>query len=685
MDKLLATIRTPADLQKYSQKELAQLAGEMREAICRLACTRTAHFASNLGVVELAIALHTSFDFSRDRLVWDTGHQIYPHKMLTGRYDEFPTMRAKGGLMGYPNPAESDYDLFMTGHAGCSVATALGLRVGDDMMENISPLPTNLRSVPGEGQGVRADLFTAQPSPPAPLRAPTEGWSGEGSAPRHVVAVIGDGAFPSGIVFEAMNHAGGLKKNLIVVLNDNKMSICPRVGGLAESLDRLRMNPFYTGLKSEIQKYLNKVPVIGDPVERFLSQMKDAVKAGLLGGMLFEDLGFRYIGPVDGHNIRQLQKYFALVREFQGPVLLHVVTEKGHGFQPAEEDPTTFHAPAPFERKNGEVVALKSSSSVAYTQIVRDAVRERMKTDARVVSITAAMCQGTMFEPIRDEFPERFFDVGICESHAVAFAAGLAKSGLRPLVAIYSTFMQRSYDQIFQEMALQNLPVTLLLDRAGIVGPDGPTHHGVFDIAYLRPFPNLVVMAPGDAADVGPMVQMALEIDAPAAIRFPKAEAVAVARQVKPLELGKAEVYRTGRDGTIIALGALFPACVEAADRLAHEGVEIGVINARFVKPLDASTLLKAIKDSPFTVIAEEGALMGGFGSAVLESAGDAGIDASRVRRLGVPDRFVEHGGRKELLADLGLDAAGIEKACRALVKSIPQPHRLRVETRQRV
>ncbi|MCC6124936.1 MAG: 1-deoxy-D-xylulose-5-phosphate synthase [Pirellulales bacterium] len=656
MDKLLATIRTPADLQKFSQKELAQLAGEMREAICRLACTRTAHFASNLGVVELAIALHTSFDFSRDRLVWDTGHQIYPHKMLTGRYDEFPTMRAKGGLMGYPNPAESDYDLFMTGHAGCSVATALGLRVGDDLMGSISP-----------------------------RRTPTEGWSGEGSNRRHVVAVIGDGAFPSGIVFEAMNHAGGLKKNLIVVLNDNKMSICPRVGGLAESLDRLRMNPFYTGLKSEIQKYLNKVPVIGDPVERFLTQMKDAVKAGLLGGMLFEDLGFRYIGPVDGHNIRQMQKYLRMVGEFQGPVLLHVVTEKGHGFQPAEEDPTTFHAPAPFERKNGEVVALKSCAAVAYTQIVRDAVRERMKADARVVSISAAMCQGTMFEPIRDEFPERFFDVGICESHAVAFAAGLAKSGLRPVVAIYSTFMQRSYDQIFQEMALQNLPVTLLLDRAGIVGPDGPTHHGVFDIAYLRPFPNLVLMAPGDAADVGPMVQMALEIDAPTAIRFPKADAVTVARQVKPLELGKAEVFRTGRDGTIIALGALFPACAEAAERLAQEGIEIGVINARFVKPLDASTLLRAMKDSPFTVIVEEGALMGGFGSAVLESAGDAGIDASRVRRLGVPDRFVEHGGRKELLADLGLDAAGIAKACHALVKSIPQPHRVRVETRQRV
>ena len=318
MDKLLSTINSPEDLKKLSHKQLEQLAAEMREALCRLAATRTAHFASNLGVVELTLALHTTFDFSRDRLIWDTGHQVYAHKMVTGRYDEFHTMRAKGGLMGYPNPAESDYDLFMTGHAGCSVGTALGLKCGDDLLR------------PDEN--------------------------------RHVVAVVGDGAFPCGMVFEAMNNAGGLKKNLIVILNDNKMSICPRVGGLAESLDRLRMAHFYTGLKAEVQKMLNRVPVIGDPVERFLSQMKDAVKAGLLGGMIFEDLGFRYIGPVDGHNIRQLQKYLSMVRQFQGPVLLHVVTEKGHGFQPAAEDPTTFHAPAPFQRENGSVVPVKKAS-----------------------------------------------------------------------------------------------------------------------------------------------------------------------------------------------------------------------------------------------------------------------------------------------------------------------------------
>jgi 1-deoxy-D-xylulose-5-phosphate synthase len=622
MDNLLATVGSPRDLLGLSHKQLQQLAGEMREAICRLAGTRTAHLASNLGVVELTLALHTSFDFSHDRLVWDTGHQVYAHKMVTGRYDEFPTMRAKDGLMGYPNPAESDYDLFMTGHAGCSVAAGLGLKCGDELF---------------------------QPDDP-----------------RHLVAVVGDGAFACGVIFEAMNHAGGLKKNLTVILNDNKMSICPRVGGLAQSLDRLRMNPFYTGLKTEVQKVLNRLPVLGDPMERFILQVKDAVKAGLLGGMFFEDLGFRYIGPVDGHNIVQLQKYLAMVKKLQGPVLLHVVTEKGHGFKPAVEDPTSFHAPAPFSRGNG-TVSFKVSRSKPYTQVVRETILQQMRADRRVVVITAAMCQGNMLEPIREEFPERFFDVGICESHAVAFAAGLAKSGLRPLVDIYSTFLQRSYDQIFQEMALQNLPVTLLLDRAGLVGPDGPTHHGVFDLTYLRPLPNLTVMAPGDELDAAAMVRFALGHEGPVAIRYPKAAVETLPRQFRPIELGRAEVLRDGTDGMLIACGTLAGTCLKAATDLAEEGLEIGVINARFVKPLDTETILRAVRKCSFVVTVEEGALAGGFGSAVLEAAADAGLNTSNVRRLGIPDRFVEHGGRDELLAELCLDSQGIAQLCRQL------------------
>ena len=624
MDKLLSRIESPQDLKALSLKELNQLADQMREALCQLAGTRTAHFASNLGVVELTLALHTTLDFRRDRLIWDTGHQVYPHKMITGRYHQFSTIRARGGLMGYPNPGESPYDLFMTGHAGCSVSTALGMKCGDDLLR-------------------RDDN-------------------------RHVVAVIGDGAFCSGIVFEAMNHAGGMGKiQFTLVLNDNKMSICPRVGGLANYLDGVRVNALYTGMKAEAQRFLNKVPVIGDPMERLLGQFRNALKAGMLGGMLFEELGFHYIGPVDGHNIRQLQKYLAMVHDFKGPVLLHVVTEKGHGFKPAAEDPTTFHSPAPFYRKNGSVVKIKTTGSVSYTRIARDAILQRMRADPRVAVITAAMCQGNMLEPVRDEFPSRFFDVGICESHAVAFAAGLAKTGLRPIVDIYSTFLQRSFDQVFQEMALQNLPVLLMLDRAGIVGPDGPTHHGAFDLAYLRLFPNLTIMAPGDTTDLVEMLRFALDQEGPTAIRYPKAAVATLDRPAAPIELGKSEVFRWGEDGMILACGTLLSASLDAADLLSQEGLDIGVINARFVKPLDAEVILRAVKECPWVVTVEEGSLPCGFGSAVLEAVCDAGLDTRRIRRVGIPDRFIEHGDRQELLSSLGLDAPGIAEACRQL------------------
>ena len=622
MVKILNRIKSPRDLQSLSLKELQELAGEIRETMCQLLGTRSAHFASNLGVVELTLALHTVFDFSRDRLIWDTGHQVYPHKMITGRFDRFHTIRTKGGLMGYPNPAESPYDLFMTGHAGCSISTAVGLKCGDDLVR------------------------------------PEEH--------RHVVAVIGDGAFPSGIVSEAMNHAGWLKKPLIVVLNDNRMSICQRVGGIAEYLDRLRMAPLYSGIKNEVYNLLSRVPLVGTSMERLLDQLRDAIKAGMLGGMLFEELGFRYIGPVDGHNIAQLQKYLRMVKQFPGPVLLHVLTEKGRGFPPAERDPRTFHAPAPFHRINGTEVAFKSNgSSVTFTEVARNAILEQMRKNKRVVVITAAMCQGNMLEPVRDEFPDRYFDVGICESHAAGFAAGLAKAGVRPIVDIYSTFLQRAYDQLFQEVSLQNLPVVFMMDRAGVVGADGPTHHGVFDFAYFRPFPNVTVMAPGDAADLPAMLEFALAHDGPVAIRYPKAKAEKVPRPFTPVTLGKAERIRAGSDGTIICCGALLPACVAAAEQLAQEGLDFGVINARFVKPLDTETILSAIEESPVVVTVEEGVLQGGFGSAVLEAANDASLNTSHIKRLGIPDRFVEHAERGEQLADLGLDVQGIARACR--------------------
>lgn len=630
--ELLSRIESPFDLRTLSDAELLQLAGEIREALCNLVSTRTAHFASNLGVVELALALHLVFDFSNDRLIWDTGHQIYPHKLLTGRFHEFPTIRQKGGLMGYPNPHESHYDLFMTGHAGSSVSTVLGLKAADDLL--------------------------------SPLK-------------RRSVAVIGDGALPSGIVFEAMNNAAGLNKDLLVILNDNKMGICPRVGGLARYLDRARMAPLYDDIKRDVSWALQQVPLVGDTMMRAMQNAKSAIKGYLHGGMLFEEMGFRYIGPVDGHNLKTLREYLELVKDLKGPVLLHVLTEKGHGFSPACEDPVLFHTPPPFQRGNDEVISVKQSSSRAYTDVVSDAIHEALSREPKVAVITAAMCEGNKLGQVRTEFPTRFFDTGICEGHAVAFAGGLAKAGMRPIVDIYSTFLQRSFDQIFQEVALQNLPVTFCLDRAGLCGPDGPTHHGCFDIPYMRLFPNLVVMAPGDEHDVKPMLDFALDYEGPTSLRYPKAGAERVERKPEPIELGRAEIHSWGLDGTIVACGTLFPTCVKAAAKLREEGLDVGVVNARFIKPLDTQTILRAIEDTGFVLTVEEGTLEGGFGSAVLEAANDARLRTDHVRRLGIPDRFIEHGERGELLTELNLDLPGIVTAAqrlaqRRLVKDAP-------------
>lgn len=623
MHELLSRLESAKDLHRMSVTDLEKLADEIRNVLCNLLATRTAHFASNLGVVELCLALHSTFDFTKDRLIWDTGHQVYPHKLVTGRYHEFSTIRERGGLMGYPNPEESPYDLFMTGHAGCSVSTALGLKSGDDLMDQ---------------------------------------------SDRKSVAVIGDGALPSGIVFEALNNAGELNKDLLVVLNDNKMSICPRVGAMAKYLDRLRTNPYYTGLKTEVAKALSKVPLFGDPAEKMLAQIKEGVKAGLVGGMLFEEFGFRYIGPIDGHDLSTLRKYLQMIKEQKGPVLLHVVTEKGHGYQPAARDPVFFHTPPAFCDENGNPKVLPSGGSPAFTNFARDAILSQMQKNSRVTVMTAAMCQGNKLEIVRDAFPDRFFDVGICESHAVAFAAGHAKTGLRPIVAIYSTFLQRSYDQIFQEASLQNLPVTFMMDRAGLAGPDGPTHHGVYDIGYMRVFPNIVMMAPADQTEMEPMLEFALQWNGPTSIRYPKATAHKFDRPKQPIELGKAEVIQWGTDGALVACGAMLEQCLEAAEILANEGLQVAVINARFIKPLDRETLERVFDQCRFVVTVEEGALMGGFGSAVLEAACAEGWDTRSMRTLGLPDRFIDHGERTELLAEVGLSPEGIAESCRKLV-----------------
>ena len=620
MTKILPSIESPVQLQSMSNSELEQIANEIRETLCNLLSMRAAHFASNLGVVELCLALHSTFDFRSDRLIWDTGHQVYPHKLITGRYHEFQSIRTKGGLMGYPNPKESDYDLFMTGHAGCSVSTMVGLRSGDNV---------------------------------------------QGRTDNHSVAVIGDGAFPSGIVFEALNNASELNSKMLVILNDNEMSICPRVGGMASYLDRLRSNPFYTGMKSEVVNLLNKVPVFGDPTERLLFQIKEGVKAGMHGGMMFEDFGFKYFGPIDGHNIGVVKKYLKMVKDIDGPVLLHVITNKGHGFQPAAEDPVYFHTPPAFQLEGETPVPTSTVKAVAYTNHARDAISDQMKHNEKVTVITAAMCQGNKLEPVREAFPNRFFDVGICESHAVAFAAGQAKTGLRPIVDIYSTFLQRSYDQIFQEVCLQDLPVIFMMDRGGLTAPDGPTHHGTFDIGYMRIFPNMVVMTPGDANDIGAMLDFALSQDSPCCMRYPKTEASEFTRELEPVQLGKAEILKWGSDGTILCAGTQLAACFEAADQLLKEGLEIGVVNSRFVKPIDRDVIQSAIEETGFVVTVEEGMLMGGYGSAVLEAANEMQLDTSQIYRIGIPDTFIEHGNRAELLAELKLDVDGIMETCR--------------------
>lgn len=618
---LLSRLDDAEVLKTFTPAELESVAVEIRDVLCNLLATRTAHFASNLGVVELCLALHTEFDFRTDRLIWDTGHQIYPHKLVTGRYLQFNTIRNQGGLMGYPNPAESPYDLFMTGHAGCSVSTAMGLASGDSLM---------------------------------------------GQSTRHSVAVIGDGALPSGIVFEALNNAGASGDKLTIILNDNKMSICPRVGALAAYLDRLRSNPFYTGLKHEVAKALGKVPMFGDPAERMLAQLKEGVKAGFLGGMLFEELGIRYIGPIDGHDVALLRKYLRMVRDLSGPVLLHVVTEKGHGYKPAEQNPVYFHTPPAFLDEGGNPVPLGSDGSPPYTNFIRDSILSQMQANPKVTVLTAAMCQGNKLEPVRERFADRFFDVGICESHAVAFAAGQCKAGLRPIVDIYSTFLQRSHDQIFQEVCLQKLPVTFLMDRSGLTGPDGPTHHGVFDIGYLRSFPNLVLMAPGYADEVTPMLQFALAHDTAVAIRYPKAAALHLIDPPSEIVLGKSETLRTGTDGTIIAYGAMLDQVLAAVDLLADE-LSVTVVNGRFAKPIDHEMVYRSFEQGGFVITVEEAAKVGGFGTAVLESASDQRLDTRKLLRLALPDEFIEHGNREALLDQLGLGPKQIAAACRQM------------------
>ena len=686
---ILSALKSPSDLKSASIADLQALAREIREVICNLSKRRSIHFASNLGVVELTIALHYAFDFAWDRLVWDVGHQCYPHKLLTGRFDQFETLRTKGGLSGYPNPSESEYDLFMTGHAGTSVGTALGLAVGDllagclETASTESSTPLELDASPASARRVKrtsADATTERA--------------------RQTVAVVGDGAFSSGPIFEALNHAGDLQQKMLVVLNDNKMSICKRVGGFGRYLDHLRMTPSYLGAKTRIRRLVENIP----SAYAFVSRIKDALKSGLIGGALFEDLGFHYVGPIDGHDLPTLIKYFEAIKTVRGPVLLHVLTEKGRGYRPAEIDPSHFHSSKPVKVQKTQDVDKKDASRArkrekligrpvgkdsvlektpdepsrssakivdseqSFTYWAQLAIMRALRENPRVCVVVAAMTQGNMLEDARALYPDRFFDVGICEAHAVNFAAGLAKSGMLPIVDVYSGFLQRAYDHLFQEASLQNLPIVFSLDRSGFVGADGATHHGVFDLSYFRPLPNITLLAPCDSDDMGAAFEFALNNPGPTAIRYPKTRAGRIERPTRPFELGRAEVLREGRDGAIILCGGglaatAYDVAAELADAARAEPLDVGIINARFIKPLDVETLLAPLRRGLPVVTVEENAAPGGFGAALLEAANEAGVDARAVVRLAAPDYYVPHGSREEELAEVGLDRLGIMTA----------------------
>jgi 1-deoxy-D-xylulose-5-phosphate synthase len=623
---LLERINNPEDLKVLSIEELSQLSGEIRRYILDVISSNGGHLGAALGAVELAVALHYTFQSPQDAMIWDVGHQAHAHKILTGRRDAFKSLRQHGGLSGFLNKDESEHDLFTTGHAGASISTALGLAVG--------------RRLEGKEKG-------------------------------HVIAVIGDASLANGMAFEALNHAGHLKENLIVVLNDNEMSISPTVGAISNYLNKIISAPFYDHLRQDFATILKKIPRVGDRLASKAKKIDEGLKNLFIPGLLFEELGFKYFGPLDGHNLGSLVKVLKNISKIEGPVFLHVLTKKGKGYSIAEEDPAKWHASTPFCVETGEPVS--AGSGRTYTQVFGDSILKLAEADPRVVAITAAMCDGTGLQQFSKKFPDRFFDVGIAEEHAVSFAAGLARGGFKPFVAIYSSFLQRSYDQMIHDVALQNLPVVFCVDRAGLVGEDGPTHHGVLDISYFNAIPGMTVMAPCDGRELSLMMEYASRnFDGPVALRFPRG-GVPDDREhgldkIPPVPFlkGKSEILRQGKDVLILACGSMVVPAYEAAALLEKESVQATVVNARFIKPLDAQAILRLADGKLLVVTVEEGVLSGGFGSAVLEvfaSRADAKRPAPPVKILGLPDCFVEHGKRDFLLEKFGLTPEGIKNS----------------------
>jgi len=624
MTAILDTISSPAELRRLTLPELEQLAGEIRARIIDVVGRSGGHLASNLGVVELTLALHRVFDFRTDRLLWDVGHQCYVHKLLTGRNARFDTLRQAGGISGFPSTAESEYDLFNVGHAGTAIATAVGLARGDAAL----------------------------------------------GRDRRIVALVGDASIVNGVAFEGLNQAGLLKRQFLVVLNDNSMGIAKTQGAMAKYLARFRVSSLYEEVKHQVRSVLAKVPVVGERVHDVLDHIKQGIKATVSPHQVFEQMGFLYVGPVDGHDLRHLIDLLQLLQDVSQPVLLHVHTQKGRGCDWAAHDPCAYHSPGKLQIV-GDAVSVVESGRKSWTTALADAVIKVAQEDARVYALTAAMPDGTGLAQVRTVLPDRCLDCGIAESCTVDIAAGMAKAGLRPLVCIYSTFLQRAFDQVFQEVVLQRLPVGFCIDRAGPVGGDGAVHHGYLYIAYLRSFQGLVLMAPADEAELEQAIRFGLKLDGPWAVRYPRDSVPDPLGDPPPLHLGKCRVLRDGPDATILAYGTSVTPALAAARQLYSEGIDVGVVNARFAKPIDEDMVTTAVTRGTPVITVEEHALAGGFGTAVLETANRLGLPTDSIVRLGMAtERFYEHASRARQLAEAGIDAAGITATVRRVVQA---------------
>ncbi len=621
---MLDQINSPKDLKKIPRKDLPKLAQEIRQLIVDVVSKTGGHLASNLGVVELTIALHYVFDVPKDKIIWDVGHQAYTHKLLTGRKDRFHTLRQHGGISGFPKITESPCDAFTTGHSSTSISAALGIASAKRLNQDNSK----------------------------------------------VIAVIGDGSMTAGLAFEGLNQAGDIHKDMIVILNDNDLSIAPNVGALSSLLSRTFSARYLQDLKKEMGEFLRSLPRIGQDAYHYAKRAEESFKAFVTPGMLFEAFNFDYFGPIKGHRLNHLIDILTNIKNINDPVLLHVTTQKGKGYAPAEKNPVYFHGVGCFQVKTGNKVSCSSAPS--YTDIFGNAMVELAETDSKIIAVTAAMPEGTGLVPFSQKFPDRFFDVGIAEQHGVTFAAGLAVEGMKPVVAIYSTFLQRAYDQILHDVCMESLPVTFAIDRGGIVGEDGPTHHGLFDLSFLRTLPNMVVMAPKDENELRRMLLTAINHPGPAAFRYPRGTGanVAIDQHIEPIPIGKGEVLTNGNDLLILAIGTTVMDALEAHQILLEKQIDATVVNCRFVKPLDAELICNLAKKIPYIITIEENLRQGGFGSAVLELLHDEGISNLQIKRLGIHDTFVEHGPSNLLRKKYGIDAQAIVGAAELMMAS---------------